>query len=286
MKVGLVLEGGGMRGLYSQGVIDAFLDEDLKFAGVIGVSAGALFGVNLLSKQRGRGLRYNKRFIGQKNYMSFWSWLKTGNFVNKEFTYYKVPMELDVFDQKTFEESGAEFYAVATNVETGQPAYLPVKNVFKEMEIFRASSALPLVSKVVDWQGQKYLDGGLSDSIPVEFARSLGYDKLIVVLTRPLDYRKKPSKGRLYQLFYRKYPEFVRVASQRWKTYNREVEEVIKLEESGDLFAIRPDKDLDIGRLETDPEKFDEIYNIGLTDAQKMMPQLKAYLQRRDHDQA
>ncbi|WP_019780559.1 patatin-like phospholipase family protein [Streptococcus sobrinus] len=278
MRIGLVLEGGGMRGLYSQGVIDAFLDAGIKVDGLVGVSAGALFGVNLLSKQRGRGLRYNKRFIGQKNYMSLWSWLTTGNFVNKDFTYYKVPLELDVFDEQTFEESGADFYAVATNVETGKPDYLPVKNVFKEMEIFRASSALPLASKIVEWQGKKYLDGGLSDSIPVEFARSLGFDKLIVVLTRPKDYRKRPSKGRIYQLFYRKYPNFVKVASQRWKTYNCQVEEVIKLEKAGEIFVVRPEKDLDIGRLETNPEKFDEIYNIGLTDTQKIMPKLKAYL--------
>ncbi|MGT2929777.1 patatin-like phospholipase family protein [Streptococcus dentasini] len=278
MRVGLVLEGGGMRGLYTAGVLDAFLDEEIRVDGVVAVSAGALFGVNLLSKQRGRGLRYNKKYIGRKDYMSIWSWLRTGNFVNKDFAYYKVPLELDVFDQEAFEASGADFYAVATNIETGKPAYLKVSDVFHEMEILRASSALPLASKIVDWQGEKYLDGGLSDSIPVDFARGLGFDKLIVVLTRPLNYRKKPSSGRIYKLFYRSYPELIKAASQRWKNYNRAVEHVLDLEASGELYVLRPEQDLDIGRLETDPDKFETIYQLGLTDTRASMSGLKSYL--------
>lgn len=278
MKVGLVLEGGGMRGLYTSGVLDAFLDAGIAVDGIVSVSAGALFGVYLPSKQRGRGLRYNKKYIGRKDYMSFWSWRHTGNFVNKDFAYYKVPLELDVFDQKTFEQSGTDFYAVATDVESGQPAYLPVKNVFDEMEILRASSALPLASEIVDWQGKHYLDGGLSDSIPVEFAQSLGYDKLIVILTRPKDYRKKKSSSLPYKLVYRKYPGLVEAIANRWKNYNETLEKVNAMEESGQVFVIRPEADLKIGRLETKPDKLDEIYQIGLADGKKTMAQLIAYL--------
>ncbi len=193
MAVGLVLEGGGMRGLYTAGVLDTFLDAGIKVDGVVSVSAGALFGVNFLSKQKGRALRYNKKYALNPGYMGLRSWLKTGNVVNKEFAYYKVPMELDIFDEEAFEKSGVPFYVTVTNLSTGKAEYHKVDNVFEQMELLRASSALPLASKIVEWQGNKYLDGGLSDSIPVDFAKSLGFDKLIVVLTRPIDYRKKPN---------------------------------------------------------------------------------------------
>lgn len=278
MSVGLVLEGGGMRGLFTAGVLDAFLDAGIEVDGIVSVSAGALFGVNFLSKQKGRALRYNKKYASYPEYMGLRSWLKTGNVVNKDFTYYKVPMELDIFDEKTFEESGVPFYATVTNLATGEPEYHKVDNVFEQMELLRASSALPLASKIVEWNGNKYLDGGLSDSIPVDFAKSLGFDKIIVVLTRPIDYRKKPSSGRLYKLFYRRYPKFVEVASKRYEHYNATVEYIIDLEKKGELFAIRPSQNLEIGRLETNPEKFEEIYQIGLADAKDDMAKLKEYL--------
>ena len=278
MSVGLVLEGGGMRGLYTAGVLDTFLEAGIKVDGVVSVSAGALFGVNFLSKQKGRAIRYNKKYASYPNYMGLRSWLKTGNVVNKDFAYYKVPMELDVFDEKAFEESGVPFYATVTNLATGKPEYHKVDNVFDQMELLRASSALPLASKIVEWKGQKYLDGGLSDSIPVDFARNLGFDKLIVVLTRPIDYRKKPSSGRLYRLFYRKYPNFVKVASKRYQHYNDTVEHIIELEKSGQVFVIRPSQSIDIGRLEKDPDKFEEVYQHGVADAEQSMADLSVYL--------
>lgn len=278
MSVGLVLEGGGMRGLYTAGVLDTFLDAGIKVDGVVSVSAGALFGVNFLSKQKGRALRYNKKYASNPGYMGLRSWLKTGNVVNKEFAYYKVPMELDVFDEEAFEKSGVPFYATVTNLATGKAEYHKVDNVFEQMELLRASSALPLASKIVEWQGNKYLDGGLSDSIPVDFAKSLGFDKLIVVLTRPIDYRKKPSNGRVYKLFYRKYPKFVEVASKRYQHYNDTIEHISNLENKGELFAIRPSQNLEIGRLETNPDKYQEIYQIGVDDTEEVLKQLKDYL--------
>lgn len=278
MSVGLVLEGGGMRGLYTAGVLDTFLEAGIKVDGVVSVSAGALFGVNFLSKQKGRAIRYNKKYASYPNYMGLRSWLKTGNVVNKDFAYYKVPMELDVFDEKAFEESGVPFYATVTNLATGKPEYHKVDNVFDQMELLRASSALPLASKIVEWKGQKYLDGGLSDSIPVDFARNLGFDKLIVVLTRPIDYRKKPSNGHVYKLFYRKYPKFIEVASKRYQHYNDTIEYISNLENKGEVFAIRPSQNLEIGRLETNPDKYEEIYQIGVKDTKAIMEQLKDYL--------
>lgn len=278
MRVGLVLEGGGMRGLYTAGVLDAFLDAGIEVDGIVSVSAGALFGVNFVSGQRGRALRYNKKYISHPNYMGLRSWLRTGNMVNKDFTYYEIPMKLDVFDQEAFAKANIPFYAVATNVETGQPEYFQIDHVFEQMEILRASSALPLVSKIVEWEGKKYLDGGLSDSIPVEFARSLGFDKLIVILTRPLGYRKKASSGRIYKLLYRKYPNFVKVATKRYQHYNDSLDQIEELEKTGDLFAIRPSKTLEIGRLEKNPDKLEDIYQLGLQDGEEIMAELREYI--------
>ena len=271
MRVGLVLEGGGMRGLYTAGVLDAFLDAGIEVDGIVSVSAGALFGVNFVSGQRGRALRYNKKYISHPNYMGLRSWLRTGNMVNKDFTYYEIPMKLDVFDQEAFAKANIPFYAVATNVETGQPEYFQIDHVFEQMEILRASSALPLVSKIVEWEGKKYLDGGLSDSIPVEFARSLGFDKLIVILTRPLGYRKKASSGRIY-------PNFVKVATKRYQHYNDSLDQIEKLEKAGQVFAIRPSKALEIGRLEKNPDKLEDIYQLGLQDGEKIMAELREYI--------
>ncbi len=280
MKVGLVLEGGGMRGLYTAGVLDAFLEAEIKVDGVVSVSAGALFGVNYLSNQPKRALRYNKRFMGDRRYMSFWSWLTTGNFVNKEFSYYKVPMELDVFDQKAFAESGVPFYVVTTDIETGKPDYIKIDHVFEQMEALRASSALPLVSEIVEYKGKRYMDGGLSDSLPVDFMENMGFDKLIVVLTRPKGYRKHPSKTskRIYKLFYGKYPEFVEVASNRHIHYNKSIEKIETLEESGKVYAIRSEHALEVGRLEKDPEKFEAIYQEGLEQMRNDMTNLKIFL--------
>lgn len=280
LSVGLVLEGGGMRGLYTAGVLDAFLDAGIKVDGIISVSAGALFGVNFVSRQRERALRYNKKYLSHPKYMSLRSWLRTGNFVNKDFTYYEVPMKLDVFDDEAFKKSSIDFYAVATEMTSGKPEYFKIDSVFEQMEILRASSALPVVSKMVVWQGKKYLDGGLSDSIPVDFARGLGFDKLIVVMTRPLNYQKKPSSGRLYKTLYSKYPNFVKTASNRYQQYNNSLEKVMSLEKTGDLFAIRPSKSLVIGRLEKNPDKLDSIYQLGMKDAKSGMPELNSYLMK------
>ena len=202
MKIGLVLEGGAMRGMYTSGVLDAFHDENLKFSDIIGVSAGTLFGVNFLSKQRGRAIRYNKRFSKKLNYMGLYSLITSKNIINKDFVFYKVPFELDVFDNEEYKKSNTNFYATVTNVETGEPEYILLKDVYKQMELLRATSAMPFVSEIVEIDGKKYLDGGVSDSIPFEKCKELGVDKVVVVLTRDINYRKKKHSDKFHQLFY------------------------------------------------------------------------------------
>ena len=278
MKIGLVLEGGAMRGMYTSGVLDAFHDENLKFSDIIGVSAGTLFGVNFLSKQRGRAIRYNKRFSKKLNYMGLYSLITSKNIINKDFAFYKVPFELDVFDNEEYKKSNTNFYATVTNVETGKPEYILLKDVFEQMELLRATSAMPFVSEIVEIDGKKYLDGGVSDSIPFEKCKELGVDKVVVVLTRDINYRKKKHSDKFHQLFYKKYPKFIEVASNRYKNYNDSVEKLIELEKKGEIFVIRPSETITIGRLEKDPDKLQSVYELGYNDARKVMDKLIKYM--------
>ncbi|WP_409501086.1 patatin family protein [Mannheimia glucosida] len=278
MKVGLVLEGGGLRGIFTAGVLDVFLDENIHIDGAIGVSAGALFGVNLPSKQKGRALRYNKKYAKDKRYMGLHSLLTTGNIVNRDFAYYELPSRLDPFDQQAFEASGMDFWVTVTNVETGKPEYIKIDNVFEQMEAFRATSSMPIVSKIVEIEGKKYLDGGVSDSIPVQKFIEMGYDKIIVVLTRPLEYRKKPSSMWLFKRFYKKYPKLVQRWENRYAEYNQAVEQIIQLNEKQQIFVIRPSRTVKISRLEKDVDKIQGMYDLGVKDARNALAGLRAYL--------
>lgn len=278
MKIGLVLEGGGMRGLFTAGVLDILLEQHIKIDKIVSVSAGALFGVNYASNQKGRVLRYNLKYLGDRRYMSFHSLLTTGNIVNKDFAFYELPSTLDPFEQKAFEQSGIDFYVTLTNVESGQPEYRKITNVFEEMETFRATSAMPFVSNMVELEGKQYLDGGISDSIPFKFAQQLGCDKLIVVLTRPITYRKKKMTALFPTLFYRKYPNLINALLNRHEVYNQQLDDILNAEKLGQAFVIRPSETLKIGRLEKDPNKIQAMYNLGKKDILATIEQLKRYL--------
>ncbi|MCL7782590.1 patatin family protein [Pasteurella multocida] len=280
MKVGLVLEGGGMRAMFTAGVLDVFLTENVQVDGIVAVSAGVLFGVNYPAKQYGRALRYNKKYLNDKRYMGWHSLLTTGNIVNKDFAFYKLPFTLDPFDAKTFRQSKIDFYATLTNVQTGEAEYVKLDDVFNEMEVLRATSAMPFVSKMVEINGQYYLDGGIADSIPLKKCQALGYDKIIVVLTRPLEYRKKPTPSWIFNLFYRDYPHLVEKLKTRYQNYNDTVEEIIRLNNNKDIFVIRPSHHLPISRIEKDVEKVQAMYDLGITDAKREMAALKAFLSR------
>lgn len=280
MKTCLLLEGGAMRGMYTAGVLDILLDNKIKVDGVVGVSAGVLFGANYISGQRGRTIRYNKKYINDKRYMGLHSLITTGNIVNKDFAYYEMPSKLDVFDEESFEKSGIDFYATVTNVETGAPEYFKINNAFDDMEIMRATSAMPFVSKIVEIDNKKYLDGGIADSIPLDKCIELGYDKIIVVLTRPLDYRKKKSNKLLPKLFYRKYPKFVESINTRYERYNETVERIIDMDNKKEIFVIRPSRKVNIKRVEKNPDKLEEMYNLGLEDGKKSLKELRKFIKR------
>ena len=280
MKIGLVLEGGAMRGLFTAGVLDIFLDNNVEATDVVGVSAGTLFGVNYVSKQRGRALRYNLKYINDKRYMNVKSWVRTGNLINKDFTYYKLPFQLDVFDNKTFKESPINFFATVTNIETGEAEFIKVEDAYKQMETLRATSALPFISEIIEVGDKKYLDGGIANSIPVDFFEKQDFDKVIVILTRPITYRKEKTTGIQYKLFYKKYPKLVEKLENRYKEYNDTVDKIVELEKEGKLFVIRPSENITIKRLEKDVEKLQKVYDLGLKDGNNIIEDLKQYLEK------
>ncbi len=281
MKVGLVLEGGAMRGMYTAGILDELMENQIPFDGVIGVSAGALFGVNLLSGQEGRVICYNKRFNHDKNYMGILPLLKEGNFVSTEYAYDEVPRQLDVFDDAAYQKVAetTPYYAVVTEVESGRPYYVRIRSVFRQMDVLRASASMPFVSKPVQIGDLHYLDGGISDSIPFRWMAGNGYDRLIVVLTRDLSYRKKPMSPRLIHAFYKKMPELEERLINRHEVYNESVETLKEWEAKGRTYVIRPSVPLTISRTERDPSKLQEVYEIGLNDAEAQMDGLRKYLQ-------
>ncbi len=280
MKVGLVLEGGAMRGMYTAGVLDQFMFNQIMPDGVIGVSAGALFGVNLLSGQDGRVIRYNKRFNSDPRYIGLLPFLMEGNVVSTKYAYHDVPYELDVFDNDTYRINADKipFYAVVTEVESGKPRYVRIRNAYRQMKVLRASGSMPFFSKPVRIGAHSYLDGGISDSIPYEWMSRDGFDRLIVVLTRDLSYRKNPMSPRLIKSFYRRYPKLQESLITRHSRYNESVEKLCDWEKEGRAFVIRPSEAIEIRRIESDPHRLQEVYELGLDDCAKNLDALRDYL--------
>lgn len=277
-KTGLVLEGGAMRGMYTAGVLDVFMENGIEFDGVIGVSAGAICGCSFVSGQVGRTIRYNKNYCTDKRFMSFYSLLTTGDLVGDKFCYHTIPEELDPYDNEAFLRSKTKFYSVCTNLETGEPEYILMKDMVKDIDYLRASASMPYVSRTVEKDGMKLLDGGCSDSIPVRAFMNMGYEKNVVVLTRPADYRKKTEKKGLARIFYRKYPKFVKRLATRPEEYNKTVEDIMQLEQEGKIFVIRPKRPLEIGRMSHDVKEIIRTYERGRSDAFDCLEEMKAWL--------
>ncbi len=282
LKTCLVLEGGALRGIYTAGVLDELQKEDIKIDTIIGVSMGSLIGMNYVSKQPGRAIRYNLKYCKDKRFIGLHSLLTTGNIANKEFGYYEIPNKLDKFDYDTYKKSNIKFYCTVTNLETGKAEYIEIKDAKKEIEYLRAGSSMPGVSKIVEINHNKYLDGGIADSIPVKKAQELGYDKIIVITTRPIEYRKRKSKLKTLSRIYQKYPNFVKTISKRNQNYNKTVEEIIQLEKEGKIFVIRPSKKIPIKRVEKNPTRIKEQYHLGIKDFQAKKEELKEYLQKKE----
>ena len=276
---GLVLEGGGFRGMYTCGVIDVFMENHIDFDQVFGVSAGAAFGCNIKSRQIGRALRYNKRFCRDPRYSGLKSFIKTGDLYNKEFAYGIVPTILDPFDTKTFKENPIRFTLVCTDIHTGKPIYHEIENGdATDIEWIRASASIPIVSKPVKLDGYELLDGGVSDSIPVNWMLERS-SKTVVVLTRDKSYRKKPMKYiNLLKKAFKEYPKLQKALENRHIVYNETLDRIEQLEREGRIFVIRPSKPIACAMIEKDPNHLQEIYDVGRKDALNYLNDLKEYL--------
>ena len=279
MKKGLVLEGGAMRGLFSAGVIDILMENNLLPDGVIGVSAGAAFGCNIKSKQPGRVIRYNKKLAHDWRYASFRSLLTTGDYFGGEYAYHYMPRHLDYFDVETFNNNPMEFWVVCTNVGTGKAVYKRLMEVDNNcLEYIRASASMPIAARIVTVEGKKLLDGGIADSIPLRFFQEQGYDRNLVVLTQPANYVKEPNKLMpLMRLWLRRHPRIIRALEQRHIMYNNQLEYVRQEEKKSNTLVLRPETALTIGHLSHNPDDMQATYEHGRKVATKHLEEIKAF---------
>ena len=282
VKKGLVIEGGAMRGMFTSGVLDVFLENGIEFDGAIGVSAGATFGCNLKSRQIGRAIRYNKRFAHDWRYCSIRSLIFTGDMYGARFCYDTLPNKLDVFDRDTYIANPMDFYCVASDCKTGLPIYKKLPNCDQhELTWMRASASMPLVSRVVKIDGYKLLDGGMTDSIPLKYFESIGYKRNVVILTQPKDFRKKPASLMwLMKIMLHKYPLLVEAMRNRPNVYNEETSDVFEKASRGEVFVICPDQPLGISRTENDPNELQRVYDEGRRIATKLLSELKDFLNK------
>ncbi len=276
-KLGLVVEGGGVRAIYAAGVLDVLHDMCLPFSGVIGVSAGAIHGISFVSGQKGRSYRIYTRFCRDPRFFSFRTWLCTGNIVDNDFCYRQIPQELEPFDQKAFEASGMEFWTVSTNLETGKPEYIRMRDCFAEIDALIASASLPYVSKPVHYRGKLLLDGGCSDRVPLRAFQSMGFDRNVLVLTHPEDHRVKDRDAALVRLFYRKYPAFCRTFENSPQDYEKTQAYLKAEEQKGTVFTIRPKAPIPVSRLSHDPQAIIRAYEMGRRDAREVSKKLVSW---------
>lgn len=283
IKTGLICEGGAMRGLFTAGVLDVFIENDITFDGMVGVSAGATFGCNFKSKQIGRTVRYNLKYAGDKRYGSFESLIRSGDFYDTEFCYHTLPNELFPFDWDTFLSNPMKFYLVATDVKTGNPVYHEMKKRGDdELEWLRASASMPLVSKPVEVDGYELLDGGISNSVPLEFFEHIGYNRNVVILTQDAGYVKTAiPAGFLTKLLLKKHPAIYTAMTKRHIMYNAQIDYIKNKEKNGEVFVIRPPEPLGIKRVEHDRNELERVYKSGRSTALSHLQDLKEYINKR-----
>lgn len=281
-KTALVLEGGGFRGVFTAGVLEVFLEKNIFFESVYGVSAGAAYAASYLSKQPGRNLAVNE-YIGDKRYCSFRNLMKQGSMFSWEFIYEEIPQVLIPYDYEALKNAESKFYVGTSDCETGETEFFQLntsdKKVFKT--ILSASGSLPLIAPMVHHQNKYLLDGGLSDSVPFEYALANGHDWAVVVLTQPAFYKKGPMKMKsVFRWYYRKYPKVYDMLLTRAERYNAAIERLQKLEKEGVVFVIRPEEVLSVKRLENNPQKTAEVYKSAMELTRSQLPDLEKWLRK------
>ena len=279
MKTALIMEGGAMRGMFTCGVIDVFMENGILFDGAAGISAGAVFGCNFKSRQIGRPVRYNKKYCRDPRYCSIRSLLRTGDLYGVDFCYRELPDTLDPFDRKAFAENPMAFYVGATDVESGMCVYHQCTDGGEnDMLWLRASASMPVVSRPVQIDGHAYLDGGISDAVPYAYMERQGYDRSVIVLTQPKGYRKKSGISPIMKLFLRSAPKIYEAMARRHEMYNRQMDEMDRMEVDKKAIVLRPLEDLRIGHTEKHPEELERVYRNGRGEAERSLAKIQDWL--------
>ena len=280
IEAGLVVEGGGMRGVYTAGVLDYFMEKNLYFDDCYGVSAGACHISSYVSKQIGRSIKVTLDYINDKRYCSINSLIKTGDMFGVEMLYDLIPNKLELYDYDTFNKFKGNFYSVVTNCKTGKAEYMKIKDMKKDIIAVRASSSLPLLSRIVEINGKEYLDGGITDSIPIKKSIKDGHKKNVVILTRDKTYRKsKPKFLSFFKLKYKKYPNLVKAIENRYKMYNETLDFIEEEKAKNKVFIIQPKLPVKISRIEKDKDKLKALYDQGYEDAKELYEDLMKFLE-------
>ena len=277
--IGLILEDGGMRCAFTAGVLDCWMEQGIRFTDVYGVSAGACQACSYLCDQPGRGLRVWLNYLDDPRFCSMKSLITTGDLFGAELNYNLVPKQLDPLHNDVFLKSGARFTAVLTDIETGRPVYYPIKDMFDDIKAIQATASLPLISRAVDIRGHKYLDGGVTDSIPLRKAVADGHDKNVLVLTQAPGYRKEPNKALgMMRLRYARYPKLVEAVARRHTMYNDTLTYIEQQRAAGKAFIIQPEATPEVGRIEKDPGKLKRLHDIGFSTALRQLDALRDFL--------
>lgn len=280
-KIGLILEGGGMRGIYTAGVLDFFIEKNIEVDITIGVSAGSCHASSYLSKQYKRAYNATVDYINDKRYLSFSNLIKTGSIFGMDFMFNKIPNELNIYDYDTFAKSKSKFVVVATNCETGSPEYFELKDLKKEIIYMQASCSIPMFANIVEIDGFKLVDGGVSDSIPIEYALNQGYKKNIVVLTRDITYTKNKQKFLpIVNKKYKKYPNLIKAIENRHLNYNKSLNLLNQLEKDGDVLVIRPKKPVNVSQIEKNTKKLTSLYEEGYDDAKELYDKILDFIKK------
>lgn len=279
--VNLILEGGGMRGIYTSGVLDAFLEKDIFINNIIAVSAGCFNALSYISKQKGRSYKLNTKYLTDSRFISYRRLILKGGAIDNDFIFDEVFKKLDPFDYDSFRNNVGKFLVVSTDMETGQARYDEIKDLDKDVDYIKASSALPLFANMVRIEDLKLVDGGVADSIPILKSLNLGYQKNVLILTRAEDFVMEKNKFMVViKLRYKKYPNLIEQIEKRYLEYNKTMQIVEKLEKQGKIFVIRPKKDLGILNIEKNLEKSEAIYQQAYQDGLENIENLKKYLAR------
>ena len=281
-KIGLILEGGGMRGIYTAGVLDFFIEKNIEVDMTIGVSAGSCHASSYLSKQHKRAYNATVDYINDKQYLSFSNLVKTGSIFGMDFMFNKIPNELNTYDYDAFSKSKSKFVVVATNCETGSPEYFELKDLRKEIIYMQASCSIPMFANIVEIDGYKLVDGGVSDSIPIEYALNQGYKKNIVVLTRDVSYKKDKQKFiPIVNRKYKKFPKLVEAIENRHLNYNKSLDLINELEGSGDILVIRPKNPVKVSQIEKNVQKLTSLYEEGYNDAEELCDKIMDFIEKK-----